>query len=204
MHNIVEKAKSFGYKQNMAVPEKKSEQVLINITPAVFRQLAAVAAREDRPTGYVARELMLRGLKLYAADGNLRESDSITNIVHNALQRAIPPQAPAAVAEFDLETEIRDGLPPDVIMSKWLIYEGKEPPQDYGLLMFGGWETMTPEERTDALRDAKKVLDRNFQRSGADVKPFPVAADAPLRREIQRQIDEVPLKPPKAKRRTKK
>lgn len=186
----------------------KDTRLNIRIAPEFQRELQAVAKFHGLTVSSYVHSLLVKQIRreheenpqlfISTASPPAKPASPARRALREAIYRAIPE------ADFDLETEIRDGLPPDVIMSKWLIYEGKEPPHDYGLLMFGGWETMTPEERTDALRDAKKVLDRNFQRNGADVKPFPVAVDAPLRRDIQRQIDEVPLKPPKAKRRTKK
>jgi hypothetical protein len=62
-----------GYKVDMPrIAEKKSEQVLINLTASDFRRLTEIADSEDRPVGYIARELMLRGLSLYELDGKLR------------------------------------------------------------------------------------------------------------------------------------
>lgn len=94
MHNIVSNRRVFGYNQAMSQnSEKKSEQILINIEPSSFRVLAHIAETEDRPLGYVARELMVRGLALYAADGNLKDNSSMENVFHNALQKAIPPNS---------------------------------------------------------------------------------------------------------------
>jgi len=53
--------------------EKKSEQILINVTPSTYKLLAKIAESEDRPIGYVARELMARGLSQYQIDGRLRD-----------------------------------------------------------------------------------------------------------------------------------
>lgn len=62
------------YNINMPVnTEKKSETVLINLTPSAFKELAKIAQTEDRPVGYVARELMARGLAQYQHDGRLRD-----------------------------------------------------------------------------------------------------------------------------------
>lgn len=169
----------------------KEVRLNIRITPQFKADLQEIAAFHGLSLSSYVHSVMVRQLR--------RE--------HEANPEAFGRRAgfgqPAAI--FDLEGEIRDGKRPEVIMSNWLIHEGKQPPADYGLLMFGGWETMSASEQADAMRDAKKVLDRNLPPPGgspAEVKPFPVAADAPLRREIQQQIDAVPLKPPK--RRTKK
>lgn len=58
------------------ITEKKSEQVLVNVAPATFETLSVIAETEDRPLGYVARELMIRGLALYRQDGRLRDVES--------------------------------------------------------------------------------------------------------------------------------
>ena len=62
------------YKGNMAkISQKKSEQVLVMLVPDTFEVMKEIAAAEDRPLGYVARELMIRGLALYRVDGRLRD-----------------------------------------------------------------------------------------------------------------------------------
>lgn len=53
--------------------EKKSEMVGLKVEPDDKEQLIAVCQEEDRPLGYVARELMLRGLAAYKRDGLLKE-----------------------------------------------------------------------------------------------------------------------------------
>lgn len=69
---------------------KKTETVLINLEPETFKMLEKIRIEEDRPRGYVARELMIRGIGLYMKDGYLKDNSSVANIVHNALQKAIP------------------------------------------------------------------------------------------------------------------
>jgi hypothetical protein len=71
MEHTVLLAESFRYKGNMG--QKKSEQVLIMLVPETFADIKSIAAAEDRPLGYVARELMIRGLGLYRSDGRLRD-----------------------------------------------------------------------------------------------------------------------------------
>lgn len=62
------------YNRNMPQnAEKKSETVLLNLTPTTFDALTRIADFEDRKLGYVARELMIRGLALYEKDGRLRD-----------------------------------------------------------------------------------------------------------------------------------
>lgn len=55
------------------ISQKKSEQVLVMLVPEMFEHLKKIAAGEDRPLGYVARELMIRGLGLYQVDGRLKD-----------------------------------------------------------------------------------------------------------------------------------
>jgi len=61
------------YNQNMPeVFAKKDKAILINVDSATAEIVGGIAKHEDRPLGYVARELMLNGLALYQADGRLR------------------------------------------------------------------------------------------------------------------------------------
>lgn len=66
-------AASVGYNRDMPQDsKKKSETVLINLDPEMFALLESIRIREDRARGYVARELMIRGMSLYEIDGKLR------------------------------------------------------------------------------------------------------------------------------------
>lgn len=70
---------------NRSVPQpstKKSEQIAFKVVPAVAAQLSEIAAQEDRPVGYVARELMMRGLALYQQDGQLKGGASDVSVKH--------------------------------------------------------------------------------------------------------------------------
>lgn len=61
---------------NLQVPkqfQKKTEQVAIKMTPELHEALEKIRVAEDRPLGYIARELMIRGLALYKKDGLLRD-----------------------------------------------------------------------------------------------------------------------------------
>lgn len=75
MENIQVLGKDVCY--NFDVPtsnkEKLSEPVLLNLTPTIFKELLEIEEREDRRRGYIARELMLRGLALYRIDGLLKD-----------------------------------------------------------------------------------------------------------------------------------
>jgi len=64
---------------------------------------------------------------------------------------------------FDVESAVLKYDNPHKTMSEWFKHEGREYPQDFGVLFFQGWETFTSEEKLDAVRDAKKVLDRTLK-----------------------------------------
>lgn len=82
------------YNQSVAgSTTKKTEQLAMKLFPETFEKLSMIAEVEDRPVGYVARELMLRGMALYAVDGSLRDTFSPHNLeeaVHAGIKNAIP------------------------------------------------------------------------------------------------------------------
>jgi hypothetical protein len=60
---------------NLVVPEKfekKELPITMKVSESLRQTLESIGAKEDRPLGYVARELMVRGLSLYRMDGQLR------------------------------------------------------------------------------------------------------------------------------------
>lgn len=63
---------------------------------------------------------------------------------------------------FNLEDALAKHGEPQKVMSEWFKFEGRKYPKDFGVVFFQGWESFTPEERLDAMRDAKKVLDRTL------------------------------------------
>ena len=65
---------------------------------------------------------------------------------------------------FDVDDAIERLRDPNQVMSDWFRFEGREYPQDFGVVFFQGWESFTPEERVDAVHDAKKVLDRTLSK----------------------------------------
>jgi len=76
-----------------SISEKKSEQVAVKLAPATLEMIERICQAEDRPVGYVVRELMLRGLALYHEDGNLRSTNSphrLEDAFHEGIKRAIP------------------------------------------------------------------------------------------------------------------
>ncbi len=65
-------------------------------------------------------------------------------------------------AAFDVEAAVLNLDDPQAVMGEWLRHEGREYPQDYGVVFFRGWETFSHEDRVAALYDAKRVLDRSL------------------------------------------
>jgi len=91
-------SKSVCYNRDMAyIPEKKSEQVLVNITPTTHEMLKQVVTIEGRPMGYVVRELMIRGLDAYIEDGSLR--GPLADAGREAAKRAIAEGIRMAIPE---------------------------------------------------------------------------------------------------------
>lgn len=60
--------------QNHQSP-KKAEMIGLKIEASDKEALIKICQSEDRPLGYVARELMLRGLADYRRDGQLKDSE---------------------------------------------------------------------------------------------------------------------------------
>ncbi len=119
MKNMIYFANTACYNRDMAdFGEKKSEQVLINITPTTLNMLRQVMVIEGRALGYVARELMLRGLDSYVDDGSLRgpEIDSgreaAKRAIAEGIRQAIPEPktklAPAVVSHPSSKKVVRD------------------------------------------------------------------------------------------------
>lgn len=68
---------------------------------------------------------------------------------------------------FDVRAAVENLGDPHRVMSEWFRYEGREYPQDFGVVFFQGWETYSPDEKVEAVRDAKKVLDRTLRNKPA-------------------------------------
>lgn len=61
---------------------------------------------------------------------------------------------------FDVEGSVAKFNDPHRVLNDWFKYEGRKAPKDFGGIFFQGWETYTDAEKVDAVKDAKKVLDR--------------------------------------------
>lgn len=63
---------------------------------------------------------------------------------------------------FDVEAAVERLGDPQSVMNEWFKFEGRDYPQDYGVVFFRGWETFSLGDKVAALRDAKRVLDRSL------------------------------------------
>lgn len=132
--------------------EKKEIPITMKVSESIEKRIGAIAHAEDRPKGYIARELMIRGMKLYDEDGYLRD----VNDTYRAMQEHLNDG-------FDLDAALNRSDDPMQIMTEWFRFEGRDLPADYGLQFFRGWETYSPKEKADTLRDAKSLLDRTLK-----------------------------------------
>jgi len=161
-------------------PEKKTVQIGVKIPGSLNETLEDICAREDRPLGYVARELMVRGLGLYRLDGKLREEKTAT---------------------FDLDKSMASDDPYQ-IMSEWFTADGYAVPRDLGVIFFEGWETFSPEQKRDALVDAKRVIGRKLEQKPkgkvvARIEPGSKMSKTDVRRMLESDV----VKPIKRKAR---
>lgn len=70
--------------------------------------------------------------------------------------------------KFDVESALLRSDDPEKVMSEWFLHEGREYPTDFGVVFFKGWSGFTIQEKLDAVRDAKKVLDRTLRSEEKD------------------------------------
>lgn len=66
-------------------------------------------------------------------------------------------------AEFDVEAALLRLGDAQAVMEEWFRHDGRECPQDYGVVFFRGWETFSHEDKIAAIRDAKRVLERSLK-----------------------------------------
>lgn len=96
-------------------------------------------------------------------------NDRIAEVVDRMLaERGIAPVEQLgtidAAPKFDVSAALSEFNDPHRVMAAWFKYEGREYPEDFGVAFFKGWEGFTPEEKVDAVLDAKKVLDRTLRK----------------------------------------
>ena len=123
--------------------------------------------------------LLLGQGEMYAAkrrtlDLNRLLEDKIDEILQSKLgPQSAPIQDLGTVDSpppFDVEAAVRKTADPQKVMNEWFKYEGRKYPKDYSVIFFQGWESYTEQERIEALRDAKKVLDRSLRKPETEKK----------------------------------
>ena len=55
--------------------EKKDHPLALRVSASIHQYLVEISREHDRPLGYVARELIVRGMNLYQKDGILKETE---------------------------------------------------------------------------------------------------------------------------------
>ena len=64
---------------------------------------------------------------------------------------------------FDVEMALARFGDPQRVMGEWFRYEGRDYPEDFGVVFFQGWESFSDADKIEAIMDAKKVLDRTLK-----------------------------------------
>lgn len=117
--------------------------------------------------------LLLGQGEMYAAkrrsiDLNGLLEDKIDEILERKLgPQSVPIQDLGTVDSapmFDVEAAVRKTADPQKVMNDWFKHEGRKYPKDYAVIFFQGWESFNEDERIEALRDAKRVLDRALRK----------------------------------------
>ena len=65
---------------------------------------------------------------------------------------------------FDVVDAVTEARRPAKDHEQVVSTRGRKYPQDYGVAFFSGWESYSDDEKVEAIRDAKKVLDRTLKR----------------------------------------
>ena len=96
--------------------------------------------------------------------------DKIAEIVEKRLlsfelRNAKTPEKNSFQNFFDIEVALEKSGDPHKVMKEWFSFEGRSYPRDYGVIFFQGWDSFTQEEKIEAIKDAKKVLDRVLAKS---------------------------------------
>jgi transcriptional regulator with XRE-family HTH domain len=90
--------------------------------------------------------------------------DRIEQIVDQRFNSFREKESTRAVFEpFDVESAVMRHNDPQIVMQDWFHHEGRDFPQDYGIVFFRGWETFSLRDKVAAVIDAKKALDRSLE-----------------------------------------
>ena len=68
------------------------------------------------------------------------------------------------IPDFDVAAALEEYDDPQKVMGLWFEHEGRDHPKDFGVVFFQGWQKFTPEEKVEAVYDAKRVLDRSLKK----------------------------------------
>lgn len=67
-------------------------------------------------------------------------------------------------SDFDVVAAVELHDDPQKVMNLWFMHEAREYPQDFGVVFFQGWSSFSPDEKVEAVYDAKRVLDRSLKK----------------------------------------
>jgi hypothetical protein len=141
------------------------EQFKMYLDPEMIERLDRLAEKNGRRSSQqVAEEIIAIYLPVWTA---------VTDAANRAISYQTQTQPEPKFEAFDLDAKIREGGSPDMIMSEWFTFEGRETPSDFGMMFFKGWETYSPEEKLAALNDAKRILDRTLTKTPKQKKLAP-------------------------------
>lgn len=107
------------------------------------------------------QELFLQRFSFNTKNFSEREIRDIVREEMENREREMVVQNLGTLDEFDVSRTLEETHDPHEVMRRWFTSEGREYPEDFGVVFFQGWETFTEAEKIDAVHDAKKVLDRN-------------------------------------------
>ena len=102
--------------------------------------------------------------------GDLQRTDIaavLEMMIENVVERKLNERLGAAVKgeSFDLAASVREHDDPQKVLSDGYVSDGLKPPRGYGVVFFKGWESMSQDDKAEAVRDARRVLDRSRKSS---------------------------------------
>lgn len=100
-------------KRTAGRPKKEPGEVLVDlpikVDPETLIDVQNIADQLDRPRGWVARKLLLRGIEVYLRDVKIRMPELAIQTEEEAAQRIVQLKSPENVEE--LAEELADGKP---------------------------------------------------------------------------------------------